>query len=73
MGPDGVYTMFQLHGDDAAAAYTMRRRRGRATRRRTGICIFASRARLSLPSGRAKLGGKVVAGPFDVQTFDGWP
>lgn len=66
MGPDEVYTMFQLEGRNAGAAYTQR-----PDEAAMGIPphwnLYFSVASADMSSARAaELGGQVFAGPFDV-------
>ncbi len=69
MGPNGVYTLFQLQAKDAAAAYTLR-----AEDRSNGVpphwMIYISVPDADASATRAaELGGKVCAPPFDVGTL----
>jgi uncharacterized protein len=66
MGPGDFYTMFQLEGRNAAAAYTMRE-----DERSQGIpphwlLYVAVESADAAASRAAELGGKVLAPPFDV-------
>ena len=66
MGPDDVYTMFQLQGRSAAAAYTLR-----AEQRSMGVpphwmLYIAVDSADDAASRTAELGGKVLAPAFDV-------
>jgi hypothetical protein len=68
MGPNDLYTMFQLEGRDTAAAYTMR-----AEQRSQGVpphwMIYISVESADDSARRAaQLGGKVVSPPCDVYT-----
>lgn len=69
MGPNEFYTMFQLDGRDAAAAYGLR-----PEQRAQGIpphwMIYVSVDSADATAGRVTpLGGEVVAPPFDVMNF----
>ena len=66
IGPDDIYSMFKLHGREAAAAYTMR-----ADERQMGIPphwnTYVSVKNADEAAKRAQqLGGKVIAPAFDV-------
>ncbi len=66
MGPGDIYTMFQVEGADAAAAYTMR-----ADERASGVPphwnLYIATANVDASSTKAaELGGTVLAPPFDV-------
>ena len=66
MGPNDSYTVFQLEGRDAGAAYTMR-----PEQRSQGVpphwMIYIAVANTDDAAGRAaQLGGKLVAPPMDV-------
>jgi len=66
MGSDGVYTIFQLEGRDAAAACTLRPddlQRGVPPHWGLYIAVQSADASAARVPG---LGGKVLAGPFDV-------
>src|SRR5437588_732659 len=69
MGPNESYTMFQLDGRDAAACYTLR-----PDQKEHGVpshwMIYVSVDDADKTVSRAtELGGKVLAGPFDVFDF----
>lgn len=68
MGPDSVYTMFQVNGQDAAAAYSMRPEEAAAIPPHWNPYICVADADASARRA-TELGGKVVEGPFDVATF----
>ena len=69
MGPEGVYTLFKLQGRDAAAAYTLRPDQ-QAMRVPPHWMIYVAVDSADASAKRAaELGGKVVAGPFDVGPF----
>ena len=66
MGPSEFYTIFKLQGRDAAAGYTLR-----ADQRAAGVppnwILYVAVTSADETSAKAQsLGGKVVAGPFDV-------
>ncbi|MGB9487254.1 MAG: VOC family protein, partial [Terriglobia bacterium] len=66
MGPNDFYTMFQLEGRDAAAAYTMR-----PEQRSMGVpvhwMIYIGVESADATASRvAQLGGKLLRPPFDV-------
>ena len=68
MGPGSFYTMFQLDGRDAGAAYTL------TTELEQGVpphwMLYVAVASADETAAKVKeAGGKVVAGPFDVATF----
>lgn len=66
MGPDGVYTMFQLNGKDCAAAYTlMPQERSMGIPPYWGLYICVENADASAKA-IAGAGGTVLAEPFDV-------
>src|SRR5258708_25240008 len=60
-GPDGVYVIFQSGGNDAAAMYSA----PAGTPARWGV-YFATPNVDESAAKIASLGGKIVAGPFDV-------
>jgi predicted enzyme related to lactoylglutathione lyase len=69
MGPDEVYTLFQIDGRDVAAAYGMR-----AAEREQGIppnwLVYVSTDSADMSAARATtLGGTILAPPFDVSDF----
>src|SRR3954469_1106373 len=69
MGPDEVYTMFQLQGRDAAAAYTMRpeqRSQGVPPNWSLYVCVTSADDAVKRTQ---ELGGNVIAPAFDVMTF----
>lgn len=69
MGPDEVYTMFQLQGRDAAAAYTMRpeqRSQGVPPNWALYVCVTSADDAVKRTQ---ELGGTVIAPAFDVMTF----
>ena len=66
MGPDEFYSMFKLDGQDAAAAYTLRK-----DQKEHGVpphwMIYIAAENVDESARRAgELGGKVIAPPFDV-------
>lgn len=66
MGPDGVYTMFQLKGKDVAAAYTQgKEETSVGIPPNWGLYICVENADESAKAITAA-GGTVMAGPFDV-------
>jgi len=66
MGPGDFYTIFKLEGRDAAAAYTMRKEhQEQGVPPYWGIYIAVQSADTAADR-TAKLGGKVLAPPFDV-------
>ncbi len=66
MGPNDFYSMFQLEGRDAAAAYTLRPEQ-RSQRVPPHWMIFVAVESADAAAQRAaQLGGKVLAPPFDV-------
>ncbi len=66
MGPDGVYTIFQLNGRDCAAAYTlMKDQLAQGVPPHWGLYIAVESADESTKRAIV-LGAKVLAGPFDV-------
>jgi predicted enzyme related to lactoylglutathione lyase len=68
MGPDDVYTMFQLGGRDAAAGYTMREaERSQGVPSHWNLYVAVEDA--DAAAARAvELGGRMPAGVFDVYT-----
>ena len=69
MGPGEFYTMFQIEGRDAAAAYTLN-----AQMRAQGVpphwmLYIATASADETASKAAQFGGKAIAGPFDVMDF----
>jgi predicted enzyme related to lactoylglutathione lyase len=67
MGPDGVYTMFKIGADPAAAAYTMRPQEAAHIPPHWNLYVAVGSADES--SKRvAGLDGKVLEGPFDVSS-----
>ncbi|HVO96677.1 MAG TPA: VOC family protein [Bryobacteraceae bacterium] len=68
MGPAGVYTIFQLNGREAAAAYQQQEsERARGVRSHWNLYIAADDADASAARA-AELGATILAGPFDVTT-----
>ncbi len=65
MGPDSVYTMFQLGGRDAAAAYTMGADERAQTPPHWNLYIAVENAD-DAAARATELGGTVIAAPFDV-------
>jgi predicted enzyme related to lactoylglutathione lyase len=65
MGPDSFYTMFQLGGLDAAAAYTMRDEERAQAPPHWNLYIAVEDADACVERA-AELGGTVIAAPFDV-------
>lgn len=66
MGPSGIYTIFQLNGRDAAAAYTLRKEdRDQHVPPHWELYIAVSNAG-DAASKAASLGGKTLAPAFDV-------
>ena len=69
MGPDEVYTIFQVNGRDAAAGYTMNAEmRSHGVPPHWGIYVAVTSADDAAAKATAA-GGKVVAPPFDVADF----
>ncbi|HYA18692.1 MAG TPA: VOC family protein [Bryobacteraceae bacterium] len=68
MGPDSFYTMFQLDGADAAAAYAMRPEEAALIPPHWNPYVAVEDAGETARCA-AELGGKVVEAPFDVNTF----
>jgi len=69
MGPGEVYTMFQLDGRDAAAAYAMRpeqRSQGVPSHWMLYVCVTSADDAVKRAQ---ELGGKVLAPAFDVMDF----
>lgn len=68
MGPAGVYTIFQIDGRDAAAAYQQQEaERIRGVRSHWNLYIAVEDCDASAARA-AELGARVLAGPFDVTT-----
>jgi predicted enzyme related to lactoylglutathione lyase len=65
MGPDSFYTMFQLAGRDAAAAYTMRDEERAQASPHWNLYVAVESAD-DAATLAADLGGTVIAAPFDV-------
>jgi predicted enzyme related to lactoylglutathione lyase len=66
MGPDGVYTIFQLERRDAAAAYTLRADQ-RAQHVPPHWMLYIMVDNVDLAAGKVpQLDGKVIVAPFDV-------
>jgi len=66
MGPSDIYTIFQIDGRDAAAAYTLR-----ADQKAMGVpphwLVYVTVQNTDQTAARVpELGGQVLAGPFDV-------
>ncbi len=68
MGPNDYYTMFQLSGGDAAAAYNMRPEERAAVPPHWNLYIAVTSAD-DTAKRAVELGGKVIQGPFDVMIF----
>jgi predicted enzyme related to lactoylglutathione lyase len=69
MGPEGVYTMFRLEDRDVAAAYALQQQPD-AQGVPPNWMIYVAVASADETAARCtELGGKVVAGPFDVFDF----
>lgn len=68
MGPDAYYTMFKVDGCDAGAAYSMSAEERAAAPPHWNLYVAVESADDSAKRA-GDLGGKVVAGPFDVMTF----
>lgn len=69
MGPSDFYTMFQLEGRDAAAAYTLRKeQRAQGVPSHWMLYIAVDSADATAKKAGV-LGGTVLAPPFDVATF----
>ncbi|HEY2013444.1 MAG TPA: VOC family protein [Bryobacteraceae bacterium] len=69
MGPGAFYTMFQLEGRDAAAAYTIdAQMKERGVPPHWMLYVATASADQSVAKATAA-GGKVMAGPFDVFDF----
>jgi uncharacterized protein len=69
MGPDEFYSMFQLKGRDAAAAYTIKpEQRAQGVPPHWLIYVASDSADESAKQA-SELGGKVLAPPFDVYDF----
>lgn len=67
MGPDNVYTMFKIDGKDAAACFTIGPHESSIP---AHWQLYVAVESADDAAARAKqLGGKIVEGPFDVQTF----
>ncbi len=67
MGPDSVYTMFQIDGKAAAGAFTLAANE-RHIPPHWQLYISVESAD-DAAARAAQFGGKIVEGPFDVQTF----
>src|SRR5687768_17903349 len=69
MGPDAVYTMFELHGRNVGAAFTMdvdQRREGVPPHWKTSVAV----ANVDDTIAKSKtLGATVLAGPMDVAEY----
>jgi hypothetical protein len=68
MGPNDYYTMFQLGGGEAGAAYNMRPEERAMVPPHWNLYIAVTSAD-DAARRAAELGGKVVQAPFDVMTF----
>ncbi len=68
MGPGGSYTMFQLSGEDASAAYTMSEEERKTAPPHWNLYIAVASADETAKRA-VELGGVVIAGPFDVASF----
>ena len=68
MGPDSYYTMFQVNGQNAAAAYSMSPEEVAVIPPHWNPYIAVEDADATAKRA-TELGGKVVEGPFDVNTF----
>jgi predicted enzyme related to lactoylglutathione lyase len=68
MGPDGYYTMFQLNGFDAAAAYTMASEERASAPPHWNIYVAVESADETAKLA-GELGGKVLVPPFDVMSY----
>ena len=66
MGPDGVYTMFQLAGRTTAAAATLRPVQHEAKVSPHWMLYIAVENADATAERAAKAGGKILAPPFDV-------
>jgi predicted enzyme related to lactoylglutathione lyase len=66
MGPSDFYTMFQLEGRTAAAAYSLRKEQRAQGVPPHWIIYVAVESADAAAAGAAQLGGKVLAPPFDV-------
>lgn len=66
MGPGEIYTLFQIRGRDAAAAYTMREDERKAGMPPHWTMYVGVKNADEAAKKAAELGGKVIAGPFDV-------
>jgi predicted enzyme related to lactoylglutathione lyase len=68
MGPNELYTIFNLSDGDAAAAYTMRPEERSMVPPHWNLYISVDSAD-NTAKRAGELGGKVIAAPFDVMTF----
>jgi len=68
MGPDAFYTIFQLNGQQAAAAFAMNAEEQRTVPVHWHLYVAVDSADAAVIRAQ-ELGGKVIEGPFDVQTF----
>ena len=68
MGPDGVYTIFQLEGRHAAAACTIRPEQLQHGVPPHWAIYIAVQSADATAARAAQLGGKVLAGPFDTSS-----
>ena len=67
-GPDACVTKFRLNGGEAAAAFTMTEEERSIVAVHWHLYIAVDNANATAMRAR-QLGGKVIEGPFDVQTF----
>jgi predicted enzyme related to lactoylglutathione lyase len=68
MGPSETYTTFKLNGGEPAAAYTMREEERSMAPPHWNLYVAVSSAD-DTARRAGELGGKVLAGPFDVMTL----
>ena len=66
MGPGEFYTIFKLDGRDAAAGYTLRPEQRSAGVPPNWILYVAVESADQIAAKAQSLGGKLIAGPFDV-------
>jgi predicted enzyme related to lactoylglutathione lyase len=67
MGPNSVYTMFRIEGEAAAACFSLTAQESSIP---THWGLYISVESTDDAAARAvQLGGKIIEGPFDVQTF----
>src|SRR5271166_6179238 len=67
MGPDGIYTMFTIDGKAAAACFKLTGKES-SVPPHWGLYISVESAD-DAAARTTQLGGKIIEGPFDVQTF----